>query len=154
MLVPNTILASGGALIDIDATLFIQFGIFVTIFLVLRSLLFRPAIRLIEARYAATQGAREQATSYNDEAAQFSKEIDERLGAIRKEAEAQREKMLGEAQQEEKSLISAARAQALETIEEARTALKAQTVTVSQILKEQTQTMADEAVTKVLGREI
>ena len=57
MSVVNTIHLSSGSLVDIDATLLIQLGVFIVMIGLLKKLLFGPVIRLVEARFDATEGA-------------------------------------------------------------------------------------------------
>src|SRR5215510_5797233 len=54
-------LASGHPLIDIDGTVFVQFGLFLVLFVVARSLLFKPYLALRERRKAGIEGARAEA---------------------------------------------------------------------------------------------
>ncbi len=70
---------SGGSLVDIDGTLFIQLALFLCMFVFLYLALFRPMIRLIEARRDAIEGTRGRAQDMMREAETFTKEIQKQV---------------------------------------------------------------------------
>ncbi len=67
------------AIIDFDGTLFIQLAIFIVLFFVLRSLVFKPMISLFAAREAAIDGAREEAKKMESEAKKSTGGFDEAI---------------------------------------------------------------------------
>ena len=101
--------ASSGSLVDLDATYLIQLGIFLVVFLLLRSLLFRPVIRLIEARHDATVVAQQDATKFETEALELEEEVASKLTKIRAEASTEREHLVEAARRRERELLAKTR---------------------------------------------
>jgi hypothetical protein len=79
-------LASGGALIDIDSTLFIQLGLFALFAFVATRALFRPYLRMREEREAGIEGARALATRLGAEADARLQDYQDKLAAARARA--------------------------------------------------------------------
>ncbi|MBI4745698.1 MAG: hypothetical protein HY786_03945, partial [Deltaproteobacteria bacterium] len=77
-----TVLASARSIVDIDATVLVELGLFLLCFLALRSLVFKPLLRLVDERRAQTQGAREEARKFEAEAEAEPEAVVEFLGRI------------------------------------------------------------------------
>lgn len=149
-----TVTASSGSLVDIDQTLFIQLGVFLVMFLLLRTLLFKPVLGLIEARRRATDGRRVEAHALEEEAKQLSDEVERKLRKARKEAKAERKKLLDEARASERDIISNARSSAHALMEEAQKKAESEALQVAAELKGQTKTLAESVAHKALGRPV
>ena len=57
-------------LIDVDGTVFIQFGFFLIMLIVLSRVLFRPYLKMRDARHQGIEGAREEASAMQERARQ------------------------------------------------------------------------------------
>ena len=60
-------LLSGGSIIDLDGTVFVQLGMFFVAFVVLYALVFKPMVAVLEAREAAIDGAKDEARHLEQE---------------------------------------------------------------------------------------
>ena len=86
-------------LIDIDSTAFIQFAIFVVMALASTQLLFKPYLRMREARDAGMDGARKEAANLSAEADAKLAEYEDKLAGARARAQEERRKIRAEAAQ-------------------------------------------------------
>jgi F-type H+-transporting ATPase subunit b len=109
MAIFSTVTASSGSLVDVDATIFIQLAIFLIMLFLLNQLLFRPVIRLIEARRAATEGTLAAASELEKEATELNRSAAEKLAEVRKSAGGKRDSMVQEAAEKERAIMAKAR---------------------------------------------
>src|SRR5678815_5091991 len=79
-------LASGHPLIDIDGTVFIQFGLFLIVLVVTRTFLFKPYLELRKRRTATIDGARVEADRTAAEAEAKLADYETKLAAARSRA--------------------------------------------------------------------
>src|SRR6476620_8968676 len=70
-------------LIDIDGTLFVQFGLFVVMLFVLSRVLFRPYLKLRDLREKSIDGARAEAAEMDVRAKKIVADYDENLQKAR-----------------------------------------------------------------------
>ncbi len=154
MLTPASVVASGGALVDLDATLFIQLGIFLLMFLLLRQLLFKPVIRLIEARRTATVGMRDAADELEAEARKLNEDVEKRLEEVSASASAEREKMVDQARGQERELLNQARDDARGVVEQSKKDAVAQAEQARQSLRGEVSALASSVAATVLGRQL
>jgi F-type H+-transporting ATPase subunit b len=120
-------------MVDIDATIAIQLGVFLFMLLVLRKLLFQPVVRLIEARQEATEGALEVARALDEEAAALNQKITAELDGVRASAGAERDRMVDEARAREREIVRRARGEAHEMVVK----MRAETETVAEETRRQ-----------------
>lgn len=101
-------------LMDIDWTIFLQFGVFVALFVVAKAFLFTPYLKLRERREQGIDGARA-------EAHRMSAEADAKLADYESKLKAARAK----AAEEQRSIRAAAAAHEQEVTEQARNTTQA-----------------------------
>lgn len=106
--------------LGVDRTLYVQFALFIFIYLWLRFFLFGPYMALLKRREASTEGAKAEAEEKNARAATQEAEYQVRLVEAKRQASAAREKILAEARKESAAVLDAARADAKSAIERAR----------------------------------
>ncbi len=145
-------IASGGALVDLDGTFFIQFALFIFIFVFLYFALFRPAIRLIEARREATEGTRERAIAMKKEAAAFSDEVDRQIFDIKSAAILERDRMIEQARRRDRDLMAAAREKSQKAAQNARMQMKRDGEMVRKELEVEVEALATGVATRILGQ--
>jgi F0F1-type ATP synthase membrane subunit b/b' len=150
MLVP----LSGGSLVDLDATFLIQLGLFFFMFLFLYALLFRPAIRLIEARREATDGTRTRAAAMLDEARHLSADVDGQIRDIREAARAERDRTVEEARRKERQQLEEARTHTRATLDEARARMEREAAAVRKEIEAGIPALAALVADQVLGRTV
>lgn len=133
--------------LGIDSSFFWQFLIFLCVFLFLRTVYFRPYLKLIDRRQGQSSGLSDEARKLEEESARLEAQYQESLSAVRKKAQAERETLLTGARGESTKLVSAAREKAKARVEQAReaaarnaeaelTSLKAQVGSISSLLVE------------------
>ncbi len=147
-------MTSGGALIDLDGTFFVQFGVFIFMFIFLYLALFRPAIRLIEARREATEGTKEKAIAMRKEAEGFSDEVDRQILDAKNAAILERDRIVEQARRQDHDLIAAARVKSQKAIESARTQMKRDGEMVKKELEVEVEALATGVATRILGQSL
>ncbi len=154
MTTPISVMASAGALVDIDATIAIQLGIFLLMFLLLRQLLFKPVIRLIEARREATVGMQASAKEFDTETEKLVSDVDAKISEVTASATSERDKMMETARQKERELLSKAREDAENVLEEAKKHTAEQAEQAKQALRQEVEILTSSVASTVLGRQI
>lgn len=100
--------------LDLDITLFIQFGLFLLVMLALRKFVLKPYLRTLDERELRTSGAKQEA-----------KELQARAAEATQEYESERQRAYGEVESERRAKIAKANEEASEKIEAARKEIQA-----------------------------
>lgn len=140
-------------LIDIDGTLFVQFGLFIIMLIVLSRVLFRPYLKLRDARHKGIEGAREEASAMQDRAQKTNADYDAQLTRARQRGAEERARLRGEGAIYERQVLGAARDESQKTLDAARGKINADTEAARAKLATESNTLAREIVKKILGRE-
>lgn len=141
-------------LIDIDNTAFVQFAIFVVMALASTQLLFKPYLRMREARDEGMDGARKQAAALSAEADAKLADYEQKLAAARARAQEERRKIRGEASEHLQSITDKARAAAQEAVLAANKKVQTETESARADLLPKADALAGQMVSKLLGREV
>lgn len=147
-------LASGHPLIDIDSTVFVQFGLFLLLFVVANKLLFQPYLKLRERRKAGIDGARAEADRMTAQADAKLADYEKQLSAARSRANEEGRKVRAEAAGHEKEVTDKARAEAQKSIDEATAKMRTETEAARLQLLPQATALARQISSKLLGREV
>lgn len=147
-------LASGHPLIDIDGTVFVQFGLFLLLFVVANKLLFKPYLDLRERRKAGIEGARAEAERMTATADAKLADYEKQLAVARDRANEEGRKVRAEAAAHEKDVTDKARSEAQKAIDEATAKMKQETEAARLQLLPQANTLARQIASKLLGREV
>lgn len=146
--------AAGGSLIDLDATLFIQLGIFLLVFILLRFLLFRPVIQLIEKRREVTTGKKEEAEKFERDSEKLQAEFDKQMAEIRAAAGAEKDRIIEQARRQERDLLVKAREDARAIVEEAKADANAQAAVAREEIRGEIDGLVSAVASRILGREV
>jgi len=144
--------ASARAIVDIDATLLVELGLFLLCFLLLRGLVFKPLLRLVDERRAQTQGMREEARKLDADADERNKRV---LGALQQtklEGQAERERMRQQSKQREQEILRTAKDEAARLQEAARARVEAQRADAERAGAEQSRELATGIAARLAGR--
>ena len=152
--VVSTLASSGHPLIDIDHTVFVQFGLFLLLFVVANKLLFQPYLQLRERRKAGIDGARDEAERMTAQADAKLADYEKQLASARNRANEEGRKVRAEASTHEKQVTDQARAEAQKAIDEATAKMRQETEAARLQLLPQANTMARQIASKLLGREV
>ncbi len=147
-------LASGHPLIDIDLTVFVQFGLFLLLFVAANKLLFQPYLALRERRKAGIDGAREEAERMSAQADAKLADYEKQLAVARDQSNEVGRKIRAEAAAHEREVTDKARASAQKAIDEAQARMRAETDAARAQLLPQADALAKQMVQKLLGREV
>jgi F-type H+-transporting ATPase subunit b len=148
------VLLSGGSVIDLDASIFIQMGIFFVAFFILKALVFNPTMQLFDAREQAIDGAKAEAKRMQDEAVAKREHFEGELRRVSAAANEERENARLEAQKLARQLTEQARSQALATQKAAKDRLDLQAAEVRKNALAQVPAIARELTSKLLGRSV
>jgi F-type H+-transporting ATPase subunit b len=149
-----SVLLSGGSMIDLDGTFFLQIGIFFVAFLVLRGLVFQPVMALFDARDAAIGGARQAARDMEQEAEDSRAKLEGELKSVRLAANAEREDARNAAQRSAREQTERARTAAEKLLADARTKLDQEGSQVRAEMNALVPVLANQIASKLLGREV
>jgi F-type H+-transporting ATPase subunit b len=148
------VMLSGGSVIDLDASIFIQMGIFFIAFFILKALVFNPTMQLFDAREQAIDGAKGEAKRMQEEAVSKREHFEGELRRVSAAANEERERARAEAQKLARQLTEQARSQAVATQKTAKDKLDAQAAEVRKTALAQVPTIARALTSKLLGRNV
>jgi F-type H+-transporting ATPase subunit b len=151
---PIVSLAAGHPLIDVDATVFVQFALFLVLFVIANRYLFQPYLRLRERRKAGIDGARAEAERMTAQADAKLADYEKQLAIAREGANEEARKIRAEASRLELEVTGQARTKAQEATDAAQAALRRQTEAARGQLLPQADALARSIASKLLGREV
>ncbi len=149
-----SVVLSEGSIIDLDGTLFLQLGIFLVLFFVLRALVFKPMTSLFAAREAAIDGAREEARRMEREAKEQSGSFDEAIHQVRTTAGEERDKLRADGLKIEKALLETVKEETTKLLETAEARLAVERESIRRDMAAQAPVLARQIASKLLGREV
>ena len=141
-------------LLDVDATFFIQLGIFLLLLVILGRYLWRPYLRVRTERVARVEGYREEATRLEADAQQRLGRADAALAEARRVGAGERAVARAEAHTREQTLLAEATAATQRKLAEARARLTAVVQAERKKLEADSSEVAMAAARKILGREV
>ena len=146
--------AAGGVNLDFDATLFVQVGFIIVLWLVLKPVLFDPMLKLFEEREKRIEGAIKRARKIDEESAEAMTSYNEQVAKARAEGAAEREKLRAEGLRKESDLLTKVRTETQKKVDGARTQMQKDVAGVRANLEPQTRELAKDFAKRVLGREV
>ena len=141
-------------MISIDITIVIQFINFFLLIFLLNLFLYRPLRKLLDERRSTIEGGHGRAQELESQIEEKMARYQERLQEARSKGAQERASMRGEAQAEEAKLLGAAREKATEKIQQMNGQIADEATAARDALKKETEAMAAEVASKVLGREL
>lgn len=146
--------AAGGVNLDFDATLFVQVGFIIVLWLVLKPLLFDPMLKLFEEREKRTEGAIKKARRIDDESTAARSEYENAVAKGRAAGSAERERLRAESLRKESDLLANVRAETQKKLDAARAEVSSEVATARGALGPATREIAKQVASRVLGREV
>lgn len=147
-----SVILSGGSIIDLDGTLFVQLGLFGIAFLLLRSLVFKPVVAVLDARESATVGAKELAQRVERESADKAEQFAEELRKVKAAANVEKDRLRSDGLVLERNLLDKVRKETQGVLESARVRLEDEGKTVRAELQTALPAIAESIVTKMVNR--
>lgn len=149
------LLSEGSAVtVDLDATLFVQIGIFIVLLLVLKPLLFEPMLKLFEEREKRTEGTKREASKEDERSAKALSKYEAILAQARQAGAAERDAIRAEGLRKEAELLAKIRTEAASTIEQGRAKLAAEAKAARERLGVDAVELGRSIASRVLGREV
>lgn len=149
-----SVLLSGGSVIDLDGTLFVQMGVFFCAFFILKFLVFKPVMDVFDARGQATEGAKADAVRMEAEAAEKRAHFEGELRKVSSAASEERDKQRGEAQKLARELTEQARQQAQQIQKAAKERLDTDAAVARARSLAEVPNLAKQITEKLLGRSV
>lgn len=148
--------AAGGEhpLIDLDGTIFIQFGLFLVMAFFATQWLFKPYLRMREERSKGIEGAREEAAALSAEADARMADYQSKLDKARAKAYEKQREIRAEAAEHKREVTEKARAAAAKALEDAQAKVSAEAESARAELMPRASVIAQEITTKLLGRKV
>lgn len=106
--------------LGIDLSFFVQFAIFIFVFLWLRFFFFKPYLALIQKRDSQSDGLVDEGQRLEEESIRLEQERMAALTAAKKAAAQEKDSVLAQARKEANDLVSKARDEAKTKLEQAR----------------------------------
>jgi F-type H+-transporting ATPase subunit b len=141
-------------LVDIDGTIFVQFGIFIVLLFILTKFVFRPYLAMLKERDENIDGARAQAAEMNEQTTADVNSYEDKIMAARKEAASVRAVFREEGENEASDVLGKARAESDAKVESSRQRIRKSADAARLALRTRADRIAKEITTKLLGREV
>jgi F-type H+-transporting ATPase subunit b len=148
----GVVFASGGAMVDLDGSLFIQVGVFFLLYFLLKRWVFNPMLALFAEREAAIDGAKREARALQVEAEAKLRDFEVEMQKVKLEMAAEREAIRQDAARLERALLDRAREEAQQMQREAAEQRAAEAAKIRREIENIAPVLAAEIVSKLLGR--
>jgi F-type H+-transporting ATPase subunit b len=147
-------LLSGGSIIDLDGTVFVQLAMFFVAFVVLYGLVFKPMVALLDARDLAIEGAKDEAKHLDAEVLEKQASFEAQLKRVQGTAGEDRERLRAEGQELERKLLETVRVETTQLLNDAKAQLDTESVAARGELVRDRPELARIIASRVLGREV
>jgi F-type H+-transporting ATPase subunit b len=141
-------------LIDLDNTVFVEFGLFLLMLMVLHFLVFRPYLRARAERDDRIDGERTRAREMEDNAKAKIADLEAGLEKAKQSGIALRMKARGEAAARERAIVEGARAESQRMVETQRAEVTKAGEAARGKLRLSAEDWARHLATRILGREV
>lgn len=148
-------LAMSGSPIELDFNNIVVFQIvlFVALILILKPLLFDPMLKVFALREERTEGARETARELEEQAGELLTRYEAELTRVNQAAAEERDRLRAETAKLEAQILNEARGAAAKIVEDGRRRIESEVNAIRFELGKQSERLASDIATRVLGRE-
>lgn len=150
----SSALVEGGVTVDLDASLFVQLGLFLILLLVLKPTLFDPMMRLFEEREKRIEGTRHKASKEDERSAKALAKYEGLLAEARLVGSRERDQLRTEGLKREAELMNQVRSEVASTLDQGRSAIAQEADAARRALRGDAAAIARQMATRVLGREV
>jgi F-type H+-transporting ATPase subunit b len=144
----------GGVNVDLDASLVVQFALFVILLVCLKPLLFNPMLKLFEERENRTEKTRRDATREDERSAKALAKYEAAMAKAREAGAAERDVLRAEGTKREVDILARARSMTTATVEQGRAAIAAEAKAARTELATESAALGRVIAGRVLGREV
>lgn len=142
------------SMIDIDASAFIQLGIVLLTFLILRSLVFAPLLKSMSARAARTEQTRAEGNTLAGRARALAEKFEAEMLSARVRAAAAKTELRSEGMRHKEQVQAESRAAMSRKLNEVRDHVATETENARHAMQPQVQELSRAVAGKILGRAI
>ena len=148
-------LAMSGSPIELDFNNIVVFQVVIFVFLiaVLKPLLFDPMLKIFALREERTEGARDTARELEERAGELLTRYEAELTRVNQAAAAERDRLRVETSKLEAQILKEARAAAAKIVDDGRKRIETEVNAIRFDLGKQSERLASDIATRVLGRE-
>jgi F-type H+-transporting ATPase subunit b len=141
-------------MIVLDSSIIWQIVIFLLLWFILAKVLFKPYMAVLEEREQKTAGALDESSSLEHEAELLRVRYEEGLASARTAGNAVKDKIIQEGRQKREALLNEARDEAARILEQVRLQIQSELSRERELALREADTVAQEMVSKVLGRRV
>jgi F-type H+-transporting ATPase subunit b len=146
---------NGGAIpLDLDRTVLVQAVLFSMLILVLKPLLFEPAMKVFAAREARTEGTRARARELQEQAGELLRKYEKELERVHQVAAQERERLRAETAKLEAEIVREAREVTARVVDEGRRKIESEVTGIRASLTRESERVAQQISERVLGRPV
>lgn len=139
-------------MINIDWTIFLQFGNFVVLMVILNLLLYRPLRNLLSDRRETIDGSQARVRALETQIAEKMARYEEKLQAAKLKGNQEKASLRQAAATEEAAIVGSAREEANQRLLAVKEQVAAAAANASRKLKDDAQDLATGIATKIIGR--
>ena len=139
---------------DFDLTFVLQMLVFATLIVVLRPLLFEPALKVFEEREKRTEGARSSAREMQERAGELLSRYERELAKVHEVARQERDRARAETARTEAEVMAQARDAANTIVEQGRERIERERRQIEFALGRESERLAHTVAEAVLGRSL
>src|SRR5688572_3748488 len=141
-------------MISLDYSVVYQIILFLVLWIILRKILFQPYLRLLEERERKTTGAQHDSLELEHESARLRAQYEEKIAQAKAAGYASKEAILQEVRRERERILTQAREEAMKLLEGMRREVESQMQKERQLAAVEARIIAQEMVSKILGRKV
>lgn len=139
-------------MISLDIVLLLQAVNFLVLLFLLNILLYKPIRKILKDRAAEISASKEKTLSVDREVCDKMAQYEQKLQAVKADANEERQRILRSAREEESRLIEVARSEAADGLARIRESIARDSAEAERYLREQAEVLSRQIVEKVLGR--
>jgi F-type H+-transporting ATPase subunit b len=140
--------------VDVDLSVLAQIALFGFFIVVLKPVLFDPLLKLFEEREKLTDGARANARSMDERAAELLSKFESEIEKVRREAALERDRLRAETAKLEAKMMEEAKADAARILSTGREQIAQEVGALRSDLVASRPALAQQIASKLLGREV
>ena len=141
-------------MVDLNITLLVQWAIFIFMMIFLNQFLFKPVLRVIDARKEKVEGTYESAVALNERSQQYQTTYESHMAQARERLEYESSSAREEALAVSRSRMDKARVEALQQVENMRQRIAAEYQKVQREMTVDIKVIARQISAKILERDI
>ena len=150
---PSLAMSSSPIDLDFNNVVLFQFVIFIFLIAVLKPLLFDPMLKVFGLREERTEGARNTARELEERAGELLTRYEAELSRVNQAAAEERDRLRAETSKLESTILNEARDAAAKIVGEGRRRIETEVNAIRFDLGKQSERLAGDIATRVLGRE-